>query len=227
MEKLDRPLVEVATEAIIAFIRDNQLQVGDRLPNEFNLAKEINVGRSTVREAVRTLVSRNILEVKQGSGTYVSEQKGIVEDPLGFTLVSDALKLTQDLFEVRYLLEPRSAMLAAENGTDKQIEELNKLRLEMEESLMSGDDRHRELDIQFHKLIAKMSQNLAMEHLVPVINESINLNNDYYTNDMVKKDTIESHYEIYKAILDRRPVDAYDAMMWHISCNLRNLKEQK
>ena len=83
---MQRPLVERTADAIIKFITSENLTAGDKLPNEYELAKTLDVGRSTIREAVRSLVSRNILEVRQGSGTYVSENTGISDDPLGFAL---------------------------------------------------------------------------------------------------------------------------------------------
>lgn len=65
-------LVEITTHNIMNVIQESDLQVGDRLPKEFTLAKQLNVSRNTVREAIKMLKSRNILEVKQGSGTFIS-----------------------------------------------------------------------------------------------------------------------------------------------------------
>ena len=83
MKGKTKPLPQIAAEDIIDLIKSNRLEPGDRLQNEYELAKLLNVGRSTVREAIRILVSRNILEVRQGAGTFVSYKNGIPEDPLG------------------------------------------------------------------------------------------------------------------------------------------------
>ena len=80
----DRPLVDKTAERLMAFILDNGYEVGQKLPNEYDLSEALGAGRSTVREAVRSLVARNILEVRQGSGTYISSKRGVVEDPFGF-----------------------------------------------------------------------------------------------------------------------------------------------
>lgn len=224
---LQRPLVEKTAEGIVKYIRDHELETGDKLPNEYELAEQLSVGRSTIREAVRSLVSRNILEVRQGSGTYVSENIGISVDPLGFAFVDDTLKLTEDLFALRYILEPEVAMLAAYNRTEEQMQYLEQVALEIEESMNKSTDAHLQLDIEFHSVIAKMSGNIAMGHLVPVINESITLYNSYYTNKQSKNETIASHREICEGIRNENPYQAKYAMQTHISNNQRQLEENR
>lgn len=221
---LQRPLVERTADAIIKFITSENLTIGDKLPNEYELAKTLDVGRSTIREAVRSLVSRNILEVRQGSGTYVSENTGISDDPLGFAFVEDTLKLTEDLFALRYVLEPEVAMLAAYNRTEEQVEYLEQISREIEEAMESPDELHFELDIEFHSIIADMSGNIAMGHLIPVINQSITLYNSYYTNDQSKAETLQSHREIVEGIRSGNPFQAKYAMQAHIADNQRQLE---
>lgn len=220
----DRPLVDRTVDSIIKYITKENLQPGDKLPNEYVLAQNLDVGRSTLREAVRSLVSRNILEVRQGSGTYVSQRMGITEDPLGFAFVKDTLKLTEDLFALRYILEPEVSMLAAIHGTEEEVNYLEEIALEIEENIETTDQLHFELDIEFHSLIAKMSGNIAMNHLIPVINESITLYNSYYTNEESKIDAVHAHKEIVEAIRERDPIRAKYAMQLHIATNQRQLE---
>lgn len=221
---MEKPLVERTTDSIIEFIKSNNLGSGDKLPNEYTLAENLDVGRSTLREAVRSLASRNILEVRQGSGTYVSKNMGISDDPLGFSFVKDTLKLTEDLFYLRYVLEPEVAMLAAYRRTDQEVVYLEEIADDIENVINSTDQLHFELDIEFHSLIAKMSQNIAMNHLVPVIVQSITLYNSYYTNEQSKVETLQSHREIVRAIRDGDPMQAKYAMQMHIANNQRQLK---
>lgn len=221
---MEKPLVERTTDSIIEFIKSNNLGSGDKLPNEYTLAENLDVGRSTLREAVRSLASRNILEVRQGSGTYVSKNMGISDDPLGFSFVKDTLKLTEDLFYLRYVLEPEVAMLAAYRRTDQEVVYLEEIADDIESVINSTDQLHFELDIEFHSLIAKMSQNIAMNHLVPVIVQSITLYNSYYTNEQSKVETLQSHREIVRAIRDGDPMQAKYAMQMHIANNQRQLK---
>ena len=113
---------------------------GQQLPNEFDLAEQLGVGRGTVREAVKILVSRNILEIRRGCGTFVCSHPGRVEDPLGFSFVRDKKKLALDLCEVRMMLEPEIAALAAARATDQEIESLRKAAEEVEQELLAGRD---------------------------------------------------------------------------------------
>ena len=66
-----------ASDFIIQYINEQHLQSGDRLPNETVFSKSLQIGRGTVREAMKLLESRNIVEIRQGSGTYVSAKKGL------------------------------------------------------------------------------------------------------------------------------------------------------
>lgn len=229
---MQRPLVERTTESLVKFIINQDLEAGDKLPNEYNLAETLKVGRSTLREAVRSLVSRNILEVRQGSGTYVSTNPGIADDPLGFSFVEDTLKLTEDLFSLRHILEPEVAMLAAHNRTEEQVAYLEEIAEKIENTIETKDQLHLELDVEFHAIIAKMSGNIAMDHLIPVINQSITLYNSYYTSEKSKAETLESHREIVQAIREGNPMQAKYSMQMHIANNQRQLvinrqKEEK
>ena len=112
-ESDERNLPQKISEDIISFILNEHLQPGDKLPNEAHLAKELNIGRSSLREAMKLLASRNIVTIRQGSGTYVASSPGVVDDPLGFTFIPDKKKLVQDLLEVRFLLEPAIAAKSA------------------------------------------------------------------------------------------------------------------
>ena len=76
-------LAEQVQEQIFQYILKTPVALGDRLPNEFELGEKFGVGRSTVREAVKLLVSRGILEVRRGSGTYVVSTTPVDMDPLG------------------------------------------------------------------------------------------------------------------------------------------------
>ena len=98
-------LVEQTANRIVEYFEKNDLNVGDKLPNEYTLAQDLEVGRSTLREAVKMLVSKNILEVRQGSGTYITSLTETIKDPLGFGEIDNHMKLTQDLFEVRFLID--------------------------------------------------------------------------------------------------------------------------
>ena len=113
-------LAEQVADQINQVIIDQNINAGEKLPNEFELAARLNGGRGTIREAVKLLVARNCLEIRRGKGTFVVEKPGQIEDPLGFAYVKDKITLAVDLMELRLQLEPWVAQLAAqrieENG---------------------------------------------------------------------------------------------------------------
>ncbi|PNY20087.1 FadR/GntR family transcriptional regulator [Streptococcus parauberis] len=211
-----RPLVEQAAERLLQLILERDYPIGVKLPNEYELAQDLDVGRSTVREAVRSLAARNILEVRQGSGTYISSKKGVAEDPFGFAFVKDRVKLTTDLFELRYLLEPRIAERAAQFASDEDIVRLEEVVLAIEKALAENDPIHLELDVKFHSMLAEMSGNIAVTSMIPVINQSIQIINEDYSNRQMKQTSIDAHRNILKAIQSRHPIAAYDSMLAHI-----------
>ena len=167
-------LPERVAEQIISLIADRALKTGDKLPNEFDMAQQLSVGRGTIREAVKILVSRNILEIRRGCGTFVCENPGVVDDPLGFAFVDDKKRLGLDLCEVRMIIEPEIAALAAERAVPEEIEELQRIQDEVKE-LCDKEEPHMHKDIEFHEMLAKMSKNLIMPNIIPVIQSGISL----------------------------------------------------
>ena len=112
MEK--QTLGEKTAQMLLEMIQKEGFGPGDKLPTEAELVESLGVGRNTVREALRILMSRNIVTIRQGSGTFISEKKGVVDDPLGFSMMEDRRRLTEDLIQVRLMLEPQLAALAAQ-----------------------------------------------------------------------------------------------------------------
>lgn len=222
--KVVKTLVEQTIDKLLAFISTNQLEVGDKLPNEYELAKKLDVGRSTLREAVRSLASRNILEVRQGSGTFISDKKGIVKDPLGFSLIRDKDKMILDLFELRYIIEPPMAALAAKNATEDHIKKMIKLKNSIEDSFEENTQDHVLLDIELHKTIAEASGNVALLHIVPIINESIALFNESYNINHIKLETMAMHRELVDAIKNKDEIGALDAMTIHMANNRKEIR---
>ncbi|TCK92763.1 DNA-binding FadR family transcriptional regulator [Natranaerovirga hydrolytica] len=212
------------SDEIVKLIIDSDLKAGDKLPNEYELATRLDVGRSTIREAIKILTSRNILEIRRGAGTFISQRQGVVDDPLGFKFIKDKKKLALDLVEVRMIVEPKIALLAAQNATKKDILELETLCDEVE-GLINNNENHLKKDIEFHTKIASSSKNLVMPNLIPIINSSITLFIDI-TNRTLKDETIITHREVFEAIKLGKGQEAHDAMFMHLMYNKRNISNQ-
>ena len=127
-----KTLAEQVADGIMNLIQETPYKAGDKLPTEKELCESTGAGRNTVREALKILASRNVLEIRQGAGTFVSEKQGIPDDPLGFSMVNDHVKLTRDLLQVRIMLEPQIAALAAQCAKEHEIKELEEILEEME-----------------------------------------------------------------------------------------------
>ena len=208
-EKMDKRLLGSQVEdALFEYILHEPVEIGQKIPNEFDLAEKFGVGRSTIREAVKGLVSRGVLEVRRGSGTYVISTSTLEEDPLGLSKFQDKYKLALELFDVRLMLEPEIAFLACQYASQKEREELSALCDEVEELFTSGKN-HIKKDIEFHASIAKYSRNRVVEILLPLI-QSLN-------------ETIESHRAIADAMLARDAVGAKCAMIMHLTHNRRKI----
>ncbi|MBQ9321814.1 MAG: FadR family transcriptional regulator [Eubacterium sp.] len=158
---------------LVDYIQENKLQAGDRLPSEFELAELFNVGRGTVREAVKILVSRNILEIRRAKGTFVCENIGVTEDPFGFNFVPDKTELVDDLFEIRFILERYFVNKAANYITKEKLEEMRQIVRQIDEHV-DDHDFCVSCDIKFHQCIMESSQNLAIPVVLPVITSNIN-----------------------------------------------------
>lgn len=227
-EKMDKKLLgERIEDELMRYIQEEPVEIGQKIPNEFDLAKQFGVGRSTIREAVKSLVSKGILEVRRGSGTYVISTCLPQEDPLGLSRLQDKYKLALELFDVRLMLEPEIAAQAAEYATSEDLEQLKLLRNQVEEIYRSGKD-HIPKDIEFHTCIARCSKNRVVEMLVPVINTAV-MTFANLTHRMLMDETIETHRALVDAIMDQDPVGARCAMVMHLTYNrqalVRLLKE--
>jgi len=208
-------LSEKVAEDIRKMIYDNNLNPGDKLPNEIDLSKLINVGRSTVREAIKILVSTNVLEVRRGCGTFVSDNPGVVKDPLGVNFMTED-DLLLHFFEMRLILEPQVIQLAIERGTQDDFTSIEKAYHEVEELILSGQN-HADADIHFHNAIAHATHNPIMRRIIPIINDGI-IGGYIKTKDNPELSGIvlKHHQHIMEAIKNRNSQEAHDAMKEHI-----------
>ncbi len=224
-----KPLGARTEDELMKYILQEPVEPGQKLPNEFELAERFGVGRSTIREAVKGLVSRGILEVRRGSGTYVINTNSIEVDPLGFGKIEDKYKLALDLFDVRLMIEPEIAALACRNASAEELKCLKRLCDETEQ-LYRNSRNHISKDIEFHTCIARCSKNQVVETLIPVINTAVytfaNL-----THHMLMEETLKTHRAVTDAVLKRDSVGARCAMMMHLTYNrqaiMKMIEEKK
>ncbi len=221
-EKMNRKLLGAQVEEeLMNYILNEPVGIGEKIPNEFELAEMFGVGRSTVREAVKGLVTKGILEVRRGAGTYVVSTSTLEEDPLGLAKLGDKYKLALELLEVRMMLEPEIAAMACGHITQEEKEQLKRLCDEVEELYTAGKN-HAKKDVEFHTCIAKCSGNRVVEVLIPIINTAV-LTFVNLTQRQLMKETLETHRAITDSILKGDPVGAKCAMNMHLTYNRQRI----
>lgn len=219
----DKPLTEQVADRIKQLIIQQELHSGDKLPTETALAERMGVSRSTIREAIKSLVSQNVLRARHGAGTYIADSPGMADDPLGFQFIQDKQHLARDLLEVRAMIEPEVAAMAASHATQDDIRELEELYGKMERLLLSGED-YLEVDIMFHQKIAEASRNMVVPRLTPIITEAVNLFTTR-TEYQLLQETLDTHKGVLEAIKSHDPIWARDAMILHLAYNRNALRE--
>jgi DNA-binding FadR family transcriptional regulator len=223
-EKNNLSLPEITEKQILQMIKSEELEPGMRIPTEVELSEQFNVGRSTIREAVRALVSHNVLEIRQGAGTYISNKGGIPNDPLGLNLLDQDLALALDMLDFRIIIEPESAALAASHASEEQIKQIFKACLAAETLIKQGQP-YLDEDSYFHETIAIASGNTIIHKIVQIIHASIQ-KNIIVTEDSLKWDTITYHRQITEAIKKHDILGAKTSMLLHLTL-LRQLITHK
>ena len=206
-----------AIKAIQDQIRKGNLRPGQRLPTERELSGALGVSRPTVREAVQSLAAMNILDVRHGSGTFVASLNiGEVLMPLRF-----ALELTtpafDHLYEVRVLLEPLAAELAAKRATKEQLKAIQASLARVNKRGHTSEERV-ELDIELHSLIVAASQNELLITLIKSL-EVLARRSRQLTIAVpgVAARARKRHSELVDAIVSRKPAAAREAMAAHLT----------
>ena len=203
LEKVGKKLLGSQIEdSLMEYILNEPVAIGEKLPNEFELAEKFGVGRSTIREAVKSLVSKGVLEVGRFEDKY---------------------HLALELFEVRLMLEPEIAALASEYASEEEKAQLESLCDQVERQYTAGIN-HIKKDIEFHTCIAKCSRNRVVEILIPLINSSVSTFATL-TRRQLMKETIETHRAVTNAILKGDSVGARCAMIMHLTYNRQKLLE--
>lgn len=216
-----RELTEQVTDALIERIKT--YKPGERIPSEMELAELEGVARGTIREAIKTLVSRNILEIKRGKGTFVADNPGVSDDPWGLNFVSDVNTAMTELMELRWMIEPNVAALAAERATEEDIAELERICKETEDKIRAGIN-HSQSDQQFHIAISKAAHNSIA---AVVVRQMFTINHVDYLPDYLKNklpdrlsQTITLHRQILDAIKAHDADKAQAAMVRHLEITM-------
>lgn len=216
--------------SIVASKIENQIicgnwQVGSQIPPEQELMQTFDVSRITIREAIKTLVSRDVLEIRRGCGTFVSAVPGLSDDPLGLRFIAGD-DLNTHLFEARQILEPSVCRLAAQRGDDEELALLKQLAQDIDDldTQLRGKETTPEViqaitakDIAFHTFLCRMSKNPVFERMLPVIIKSVRASYSLLVPRLSNGPRVSIHGEIYKAVAAHDGEEAFRLMTAHLS----------
>ncbi len=165
-------LYKQVAESIHNSIMMGDLKAGDRLPSERDLAEQLGVSRTVVRDALRLLEERGLVSSNVGDGTYISEIKPKSVSESISLFVKQRQTSYAHLTQVRRMIEVEIAALAAQNATPRDIERLEQSVSEAEQKLHSLQE-FVATDINFHRLLAEASQNPLLPMLLTPISEPL------------------------------------------------------
>lgn len=217
---------ESVAEQIMLMIRDNTFTEGSYLPTEAELASVFQVGRSSVREAIKSLQIAGILTSSAGKGTLVTDNAmiAIANYDLG-ELIMDESSLSE-LIELRCIIEPAAAALAALRRTDEDIA----LMSETVENMEGVTDKSKLLRLghKFHSLMLSASKNRSMKQF----HDSISLQllkmreRDFLSSEIFIRDS-STHREILDAIINKEEIKAKELMLKHLETDYKDYIPQK
>lgn len=208
-------LSDKVAEMMLETILSRKLQVGDRLPSERELGEQFNVSRTVVREAVRALVAKGVIEVRSGSGLRVAAvDAAAVSESMSLYLRGATLDF-EKVHEVRALLEVHIAGVAAERATDEDIARLRDVHRSMQRDAGDVESAARD-DLEFHRTIARATQNDLYLLLMDSIGSAlIDIRRENLGSGSTPT-TLSQHAAVLERIAAHDPGGARKAMAAHL-----------
>jgi len=208
---------EQIADMVQEMINSQKLRVGDRLPSERELARLLGVNRATVRESIRILQQRGLVDMRIGSGTYVTQvPPQIVGQAIERYFASRECS-QKDLQVVRTVIEPEIAALAATHASEDDLANLGHLLNRLEAAWLASDTEELpDADANFHLSLAAASHN---ELFIAIVNGlSLIMKQWINTTHRLQRvaDSHIQHRRVYEAVADRDPDRAREAMRVHM-----------
>jgi GntR family transcriptional repressor for pyruvate dehydrogenase complex len=207
---------EQVAEQIRRLIGSGALKPGDLLPPERELAEKLGVGRSSIRDAVRTLEVMGILEPRQGHGTVVRDLSAdALVVPLASVLQNKRV-LVSDLLDVRRMIEPGLAARAAANATEEEMRYMAAV-LERHEAKLGRGEEAVDEDSEFHYAIAMAARNAVVLRVLDVLMDLLRESRSRSLQVPGRpKRSFDGHRRILRAIQRRDPKAAEAAVQKHL-----------
>lgn len=207
-------------EQLKGMITRGELQPGDKLPSERDMAESLEVSRASVREALAALAVMGILDIRPGEGTFVRQ----TSDAETFESLSVLLAVEQNpeaqMMEVRRVLETELAALAAMRASEQ---DLHKIGESLQIMRSAGSIKEAvEADLRFHFAIAEATKNTIllriMNTVADIMHHSLRqARENIYANEDQRNQVLDEHQAIYTAIKGKNPDEARTRMLLHIN----------
>lgn len=211
--------VTLVADQILQQIKDSILLPGSKLPSQRDLAVQLGVGRSSIREAVNALVVKGYLEPIQGKGTYIRTSLPDSDDNLKNLSIAFQISSIYDLMEARMTLECKSAELAAQRAT---IEDLGVLK-DLFSWQSTGEEAYGqfiEADIRFHAILAEATHNEVICEMTKLVMARLAEHHSELNTDQLSQayrtESIDTALKVLDAVIRREPEDAALWMKRHL-----------
>ncbi|WP_303450624.1 FadR/GntR family transcriptional regulator [Oceanobacillus profundus] len=206
-------------EQIQLLIRDNELKPGDKLPSEREMAENLSVSRTSVREAISVMESAGLVEVLQGKGVFlINDENTKLLNKLDKLLNSQGLNLIE-LIEVRQGLEGQAAYLAAIRRSETDLQKIKSAYIKMEKAY-ANDLVAAEEDYEFHISVVTAAKNpmllKAVELFTDPFIQGVNILREKSIKSGKGQIILSEHFDIYKAIEEQDELKAQTAMWNHL-----------
>lgn len=207
-ENLSQRTAEILKNLIL---EEQVYQFGEKLPNENELSEKLGISRTTLREAIRILVSEGLLIVRRGKGTFVAEQlHQYAAGGIDMQEFSDRKVTLRDLYETRMIFEPEAAALACKRASDEEILHILELGRECQKHLLENPTGKQRIESEsaFHGAILKASHNDFISQFMPMLTETIEKTFALDFNlDVIAEDAYKDHIMIMN-FLEKRDAQA-------------------
>jgi DNA-binding FadR family transcriptional regulator len=201
-------------------IASGAYHVGDRLPNESELSERFGVGRSTVREAMRVLSSRGLIDVRHGDGTYVAARtlNESLEERLNRAELSD-------IYEARLMLESALSVLAAQRRNAKDVTAMRKFLKARDAAIRGGDvAAYANADFDFHLAVAKAAKNPALFEVYESFVQSVSPRlQSATTEDYIRNEGDRMHAALCDAIAEGDVAETRRLVRLHLKKSAKDL----
>jgi GntR family transcriptional repressor for pyruvate dehydrogenase complex len=219
LKKIDRIHVrELALRQLEQYITSGSFEPGGKIPSERDLAEQLGVGRSSIREALKVLEAIGLLETRQGEGTFVSRRPGTSFGRLLGRSMATWGGTMLEIMDTRQMFEVAAAHVAAIRATPDDLQALEQELKQMEVTSQQSPRDYLAADMRFHRLIGHATHNVLAEriiaNLIDTLEETLTDTTEVPLHALEERNA--THRDLLVAIVEHQPQMAAEAMRRHL-----------